>query len=308
MANDETLFSTNWNDIKFFLMLRRQGRLTAVAKSLGTSHVTVANRISALERSLGMKLFVQDVRGYRLTKAGKAFAGYAEELERQLALALEGVETDRRARPRVRVGVTEGLGDHYLSTRIACWMVGRGLDVDFISLPKMTSVTSREADISITLEKPEGEFVIRRVLTDYTLSIYASGDYLERNGPIESRDELVRHRWIGYIEKMMFTDELRYHNEVSPRLDFVFRSTSIRAQYQAARSGLGLSILPDYMAVDDPALERVMPEMRFERHYWLSTNRDLHHFRAVSQVWDFIRSCCQKDQALLYQQDGMSGS
>lgn len=302
MSNEQKLFSTNWDDIKYFLVLKRQRRLTLTAKALGTSHVTVANRIASLEKSLGTQLFIQDGQGYKLTKSGDKFSRYAEELERHLILALESTERENLARPKVRVGVTEGLGDNYLSSRIAKWMIDEELEVDFISLPKSTSVTSREADVSITLEKPMGEYVIRRILADYTLGIYASQEYISCHGCIDSREELVKHTWIGYIESMMFTEELKYHYEISPDLNFVFNSTSIRAQQQAARAGLGLSILPDYMAAHDDCLVRVLPDICFLRHYWISTNRDLHRFQAVNLAWDFILQCCRDDRCLLHYQ------
>lgn len=300
MPNEDKLFALNWNDIKFFLALARRRRLTKVARTLGTTHVTVANRISALERTLGAQLLGQSGEGFILTKAGEHFFKYAEEVERHLILGLEGSVRSKWVRPKVRIGVTEGLGDNYLSARIAAWMRDQAVDMDFISLPKSTTVTSRRADISITLEQPQGEYVIRRVLTNYILGIYASRRYVEAHGPIRSREALVDHRWIGYIENMMFAEELKYHYEIAPDLNFTFQSTSIRAQQQAARQGLGLSILPNYMARDDEELVRVLPELEFVRQYWISTNRDLHRFEAVSLVWDFILRRCAADQELLF--------
>jgi DNA-binding transcriptional LysR family regulator len=300
MSDENKLFAMNWNDVKFFVALVRHGRLTQAARALDTTHVTVANRVNALEEACGLQLVRQTIRGFELTKAGEHFFAHAQELEHQLSLGLEGSRRGVRIRPKVRVGVTEGLGDSYLSPRIAAWMRGQVLDVDFISLPKSTSVTSLEADISITLEQPKGEYIIRRVLTEYLLGIYASSLYLEEHGPIVSRGQLLMHPWIGYIEAMLFAKELKYHDEISSQLEFVFQSTSIRAQQAAAREGLGLSILPNYMAQEDPGLVRVLPEIEFVRHYWICTKRDLHRFEAVNLVWDFIIRQCAADQALLF--------
>ncbi|AGY91436.1 hypothetical protein SPICUR_02105 [Spiribacter curvatus] len=300
MPNEDKLLAMNWNDVKVFVALARHGRLTRAARALGITHVTVANRMAVLEQALETQLLRHSDSGFDLTKAGAEFFRHAEELERQLILGLEGSERDVRVRPKVRVGVTEGLGDNYLSPRIAAWMRGHALDVDLISLPKPTSVTNREADISITLEEPQGEYVIRRVLTDYLLGIYASRCYVDAHGPITNRSQLVMHSWIGYIETMLFAEELKYHYEISSELNFIFQSTSIRAQQEATREGLGLSILPSYMAKDDSRLVRVLPEVEFVRHYWISTNRDLHRFEAVSLVWHFIIKQCAADQRLLF--------
>lgn len=299
MSDRQKLFLTNWDDLKYFLMLKRNSRLSLAAKSLGSTHVTVANRISALEKSLGVQLFIQDSQGFQLTKAGEKFALYAEECERQLTLALEDYEKDDDIRSKIRIGITEGLGDSYLSPRIAKWIRHQNIDMDFISLPRSTTITSREADISITLERPKGEHVIRRVLTNYTLGVYASPEYLAEHPPIVSKDSLTMHSWIGYIESMMFADELAYHKEISPKLNFIFKSTSIKSQQQAARAGLGLSILPDYMAYNDSCLSRVLPELDFLRQYWISTTRDLHRFHSVKLTWNFILRTCKSDQSVL---------
>ncbi|MES1930228.1 LysR family transcriptional regulator [Salinisphaera dokdonensis CL-ES53] len=242
-----------------------------------------------------------------MTYAGDRLFRYAESLERNLRLGLEAIGTPGAKMSRVRIGVTEGLGDNYLARRIAGWIPDKQVEIDFISLPKSTTVTSREADISITLEQPTGEFVIRRLLTDYSLGIYASRDYLDLHAPICQRQQLVNHAWIGYIENMMFTGELKYHYEISSALNFVFQSTTIAAQREAAVAGVGLSILPNYMAAEDPRLVRVLEDIQFERHYWISTNRDLHRFSAVNDVWHFIIDQCRADQHLLHKTDVKTG-
>lgn len=298
MANEVNLHGVNWNDVKFFITLARFRRLSKAATHLGTSHVTVANRIASLEETLGFKLFIQNRDGFELTKSGVVFYRHADELEHVLRLGLEEAKVDEHTRPKVRIGVTEGVGDNFLATRVARWLKDQTLDVDFISLPKTTTVTSRRADISITLEKPKGENVIRQVLTDYHLGIYASLDYIADNGPVSCREELESHPWIGYVDNILFSDELRYHHELSENLNFAFQSTTIRAQMEAAKEGVGLSILPEYMAKNDPGLVRVLPEIVFLRHYWISTNRDLHRFEGLLKVWNFIIDAFAREQPL----------
>ena len=57
-----------------------------------------------------------------------------------------------------------------------------GVRLQLMPLPQLTPLARREVDVVIGLDKPEaGRFVARR-LTDYSLGIYASASYLERNG------------------------------------------------------------------------------------------------------------------------------
>ena len=46
----------NWDDLRVFLTLAREGTLTTAAKALGVSHPTVSRRVQALEQQIGARL------------------------------------------------------------------------------------------------------------------------------------------------------------------------------------------------------------------------------------------------------------
>src|SRR5215475_2689284 len=56
----------DWDLIRSFLAVARAGKLTTGAKLLRIDHSTLSRRISALEKSLGAKLFDHSVSGYSL--------------------------------------------------------------------------------------------------------------------------------------------------------------------------------------------------------------------------------------------------
>jgi len=286
--------ATNWNDLKYLIYLAKHKRLSKVADILNTSHVTVANRIAALENCLKTKLFTQQPTGYYLTREGEILLNYANKMERAILSGIREAGQDLQSRPHVRVGITEGLGNYYLAKKISRLATEENIDIDYISLPKITNITGKTVDISISLECPTSEYIIRKELTKYTLGIYASREYIENNKPIETSN-LLDHRWVGYIDNLLFTDELRYHDEVSKNLDYSFRSTSIMAQIEAAKQGVGLAILPLYMASQSTKLTRVASDTSFERTYWITSNSDLHRFKPVKKVWDFILEHCNSD-------------
>ena len=47
----------NWNDLKYFLALAREGTISSEGRMLNVKHTTVARRIEALEIDLGTRLF-----------------------------------------------------------------------------------------------------------------------------------------------------------------------------------------------------------------------------------------------------------
>ena len=70
------------------------------------------------------------------------------------------------------------------------------------------SVSKREVDISIAVERPTEERLFARKLVDYELRIYAVRDYREAHSPIETPGDLSRQTWIGYGNEFMPTAKL----------------------------------------------------------------------------------------------------
>lgn len=290
----------DWNDLRFFLELHRSGRLLLAARRLKTTHATVARHIDAIEKAMGSQLFVQQAQGYTLTPAGQALLKHAEAMENVALLAQEELTQTVSPLGKVRIGVTEGLGVMFLAARLGpLFERFPGLEVELVAVPRFVSIINHEADISILLEKPSIDQLIVRELTPYTLALYASPDYLARMPPIEQRESLNAQQWIGYVDDLLFTQELSLLTHFCRHPRVVFTSTSVIAQQQAAQSGLGLAVLPRYMGDLDPLLRPVLPELSIERHYWMCTRRDLHHSVRLRIVWDYLMELCTHHSPLL---------
>ena len=71
----------DWNDLRYFLSVAREGSTLAAAKALRVSQTTVARRIAALEAAIGFPLFEKRQAGYALTPAGQDLIQRAEQVE-----------------------------------------------------------------------------------------------------------------------------------------------------------------------------------------------------------------------------------
>jgi DNA-binding transcriptional LysR family regulator len=174
-----------------------------------------------------------------------------------------------------------------------------GLEVELVAVPRFVSILNREAEISIHLERPAADMLVTRKLTDYRLALYASQAYLDRAPPLNSREDLGRHAWIGYVDDLLFSQELMFLSSFCRNPQVVFHSTSVIAQQQAARSGLGIAVLPCYMASADPELVPLLPDESIQRSYWISTRRELHKSVRLRVLWDYVVELCEREQNLL---------
>src|SRR5689334_20371555 len=108
-----------WDDLKYFLAVARDGSLTDAAHSLKTSAATVARRISALERRLGARLFERKQTGYTLTESGEAIRLKVEDAEEAvLSVEREAVGRDLRPSGKVRIAASDDIATHVVSPQL----------------------------------------------------------------------------------------------------------------------------------------------------------------------------------------------
>ena len=291
-----------WDNLRFFLELSRAGKLTVAARRLGVDHTTVSRRVQALEKSMDTPLFLRAAAGYSLTEAGRNLLPQAEAMES----AFSGIERSRQKQKdglsgQVRIGVTERYGSVMLAPQLAEFTRRYpNLGIDLLAAPRTVQLSRREADIVITLDRPErGPFIITR-LTDYVLGLYASADYLQQHPPILGRDDLRSHGFVSYIDDLLYSKELLYLDEIGKPAHVPLRSTSILIQQQAAAAGAGIAILPAFSAAADMRLQPVLPqEIRFVRTFWMLMPIELKGIARMQATWDFLREMAQANQALL---------
>ncbi|MEW5423782.1 LysR family transcriptional regulator [Amorphus sp. 3PC139-8] len=281
----------DWNDLRYFLAVARNGRLTAAARFLGVDHATVSRRMGSLERTLDSRLFERSPRGYALTEAGERLLRYAERIESSVAEMQNRISGENLALSgAVRVGAPDGFGAFFLAPRLGELMrLYPGLELQVVAMPRVFSLSKREADIAISLARPREGRLVSRKLTDYRLHLYGARDYLAAHPAIESREDLAGHALIGYISDLIVVPELDYFEETLGGRQPSLTSSNLIAQMRATQAGAGLCILPDFMAREDPDLIQVLPsEIGLTRTFWLIVHADLRDTARVRAVGDFI--------------------
>ncbi|WP_434629524.1 LysR family transcriptional regulator [Chromobacterium sp. CV08] len=295
----------DWNDVRYFLALQRSGKLLGAARQLGTTHATVARHIAALEAVLGQPLFVQQADGYTLTAAGRQLLPLAESLENTASQMLDsGRHGHAEVSGLVRLGAPEGLGSLFLARHLPALMARYpGLEIDLVSVPRFVSITSREVDIAIALERPQANLVVTRKLTDYCLGLYATPAYLAAHPAIREREDLNGHAILAYVDDLLFSRELMFHHGLCRNPSMPLRSTSVVAQREAALADGGIVVLPYYMTFDDARLTQILPEVRIVRSYWISARSNIRRTLRYRVVWDYVVELCQRMQWLLLQEE-----
>ncbi|MBY5468500.1 LysR family transcriptional regulator [Rhizobium leguminosarum bv. trifolii] len=281
----------NWDDVRIFLAVARTGQILAASKRLGLNHATLSRRLTSLEVALKTRLFIRRTNGCELTAEGAMFLASAERMETEMLAAQASLgHTDTAIAGTVRVGAPDGFGVSFLAPRMGRLIERHPeLKIQLVPVPRSFSLSQREADIAITLERPEQGRLVSSKLTDYTLGLYASRDYLASRGTPGDIDALKAHPRIGYVEDLIFTASLNFSGEVMRSWDASFEISTAIGQTEAVRSGAGIGILHDYIARQYPELQRILPEVSIRRAYWTTYHETARDLMRVRSVADFLQ-------------------
>ena len=290
----------DWDNVRVFLAVARAGQFVAAAKRLRLDHATVSRRIAALETELGARLFDRRTTGAKLTAAGERFLATAEQMESAFLHAQSELgDKDVEMTGVVRIGAPDGFSTYYLAPVFGDFLARHpGVLIQLVPIPHVMSLARREVDIVVVLDKPEAGRFVARKLTDYTLGIYASRDYVARLGAPSDVAELSSRRLVGHVEEHAFSAALDYVRELFGGAPTAFECASVVTQLEALRAGLGLGVVHDYIARRFDDLARVLPERRAARSYWSVTHEDTRGLGRIRAAHDYLVACVERDRRI----------
>jgi DNA-binding transcriptional LysR family regulator len=278
---------SDWEDIRHFVALAREGTLSAAARTLGVDHATLARRVAALETSTGLKLVDRRARTTTLTADGKRIATVAAPME-EAAFALG--RAAQAAKPGIDGEVSISAPPNFASSLIAPQLIRLrhqhpGIRLKLIGEKRRASLSRREADVALRLMRPvEAGLFVRRI-GSFGFSLYGAPAYLEKTPP-------HAFAFIGYDASMAESPQEVWLGTIIGEREVVLRTNDLETQVAAARAGLGIAALPHYLGDGDSRLQRhVVTQKPISRDVWLVLHRDLRQVPAVRGVMEFLVNC-----------------
>jgi DNA-binding transcriptional LysR family regulator len=280
----------DWDDARYFLAVAREGQMLGAARRLGVSQALLSRRIAALEAAVGTRLLDRTTRGCTLTEDGQAMFEAAERAEAEMLAGLARLQgRGGELAGTIRIGAPDGFGGAFLAPRLRRLSAAYPkLHVQLVPVPRSFSLSQQEADVAVRVGRPEkGRLRVRR-LTDYTLGLYASAEYLARAGRPETLAQLRDHTLVGYVEDLIYTPELNYAAEFLRDWRSSIEVSTAIGQFEVVRSGAGIGILHDFMAAGEPDLVRLFPERAVTRTYWTVWHENMRVARRVQAVVELL--------------------
>ncbi|WP_426124361.1 LysR family transcriptional regulator [Pararhizobium sp. PWRC1-1] len=276
----------DWDDIRYFLAVAREGSVRAAAERLGVNHTTVLRRIAQLEAGLGAQMFEKLPSGYRLTDAGEEILEFADQMQassRQLETRVLG--RDQSVRGLLRVTLPSPLSGHLLMPDFAEFArLYPDIEMDIVSSGELANLTNREADVAIRVVYD------RKTLPPNLHGLKGAeifgGIYISVDRLAARRAGGPELRWIA-ISGHGVPDWAR-EGEVRAT-GALFRTTDFEAQIAAVRQGIGITTLPCFVGDADPLLVRV-PDTNLHLYgtVWLLTQGETRKSKRVRLFTEFV--------------------
>ena len=243
-----------------------RGSMRGAAEALGVPKSTVARRVAALERRLGVRLLERTTRQIHVTDAGKRY--YDEAVLAVAALErAERAATDLQSAPKgtLRAAVPVNIGPlvppmlvefarQYPELRVVVDVSDRAVDL------------LREGfDVALHAgtERLRDSTLVSRRISQTAIQLFASADYLRRRGTPRRPEDLVGHDCLVFGTSERATWELtRGHIKKQVQVHGRVAMNSQPALRDLAIAGMGIARLPEAVcreAIARGQLQVVLP-------------------------------------------------
>ncbi|AHZ71655.1 LysR family transcriptional regulator [Pseudomonas mandelii JR-1] len=237
------------------------GSMTAAAQQCEMSTTMVGNHLRALEQRLGVRLLNRTTRRQRLTEFGSAYyqrclevLGLVEDSER---LAEQSQDTPSGT---LRITAPLTFGTEKLAPALSDFTLRYPqVKLDVVLTNGRPDLLENGLDVAFRLGAIEPSNLIARPLIDYTLTMCASKSYLARRGTPEKPEDLQQHDCLSFaypvgddwqsVEKQWRLSGPEGEVMVAVRGPMLINSSA--GLHQAARTGMGIVMLPDALVEQD---------------------------------------------------------
>jgi DNA-binding transcriptional LysR family regulator len=281
----------DWNDLRHFLAIAREGSVGSAARSLKVDQSTTQRRLLALEKGLGCVLVERHGTGYRLSPQGQILIGSVTKVEAAVDTVQRLVASfDNQDLGPVRVTCLVTVGQRIVQSGLLDVFHARhpGISVELLMEQRMLDLSKGEADIAIRGGKPGSGALVCKKIAEVPWGIYASRTFIDRYGrPAEPRD-IKRFSIVDLVDELENVPAVRWMRSHASQARIAARCTNVPSAHLAVKSGVGMAPLPAVHAAKDADLVNllgILPELNYPMY--LVTHQDIRKRPRVNAFFEF---------------------
>lgn len=246
------------NDMALFVEVVRARSFRGAADIIGMPNSTLSRRISALEKTIGLRLLHRTTRRITLTEAGQIYFERCKRIVDEARLAHEQLgEMLEQPSGVLRASLPVDFTVTYMASLIAEFArLYPGIVFDFDLTSRRIDLVSEPFDVAIRIGEPENSQLIARPLGVLPVYLYASPRYLDRAGEPAEPADLAQHECLGIMKANSWTLHNGAHiTEVS--IASRFKLNSVGMICRLAALDMGIIMMWEKIVADDLAIGRL---------------------------------------------------
>ena len=217
------------------------------------SQAAISTQIAKLEEQAGAKLIDRSQRQFRLTKEGELFLSFAQEMVAKIDAAQQSLLALRnRLQKEVRIGSTRSVGIYILPDVISS-IAKNSPDLKMSLLTQRRSSTYESlqqdaVDVAVVLADATPRGFFAKPLRSEPMCFVISPKHPLAGKKVISKEELQTVPFIFGTKGSDFADmvdEIFEKNGI-PRPTGGITINNLRARKEAARAGVGVTVLPSF--------------------------------------------------------------
>ena len=274
------MHNMNWDGLRFFLAVCREGSVTGAGKALGVNHTTVARRIAALEKGIGTRLFGHSRGGYEMTQAAENMYAQAMQMEEiTQAIDRDVFGQDAELSGPLKLTVSHDVAERLLIHRLCAFRnTYPNIQLDLLTTTGLVDLAAREADIALRLTAKPPDYLVGREMLPMRHGIYGSPAYFEQ-GDKPAKVILFR----GNTEMPEWVQQHFPDAEVAMSVD------DVSTMALAVSNGMGLARMPCYVGDTEPSILRLDLELTPSTWgIWILSHVDLRSTARVRVAREFL--------------------
>ncbi|CAN5630155.1 LysR family transcriptional regulator [soil metagenome] len=246
-------------DLKAFVEVADAGGVSSAAIRLGVSKSMISRRLVRLEADLGVQLLTRSTRGAALTEAGTTFRDYAARVCAEIDVARETILPAGDLRGRLRVAAPLSFTTHFAPMLAEMARRHPKLHIQVCYSDRFVDLIAEGYDCAIRVGYLQDSNLIARRIGTVHGKLVASPDYVKAHGAPEKPEELAAHQALMQgteAWQLMDGDKI-----IAIRPQGRFKADNGTALVAAAKAGLGIGYLPDWLTDEHVSSGALVPVM-----------------------------------------------
>ena len=250
--------------IQLFLRIVETGSFSKASADLGVTQPTATKHVAAVEARLGARLLNRNTRGVSATEIGALYYEKCKAIQRELEEADNLASLlQSRVSGQLRVSTSVAFGRRVLTPLVLAFMARHPeISIDLSFDDRYVNLVEQGVDVAIRMGRLADSSLGSRYLGLNPWVLVGSPAYLAAHGAPRSPADVARHACLVYSsvqgdERWHFGTAAGHEQPVPVRGPL--RSNNLSVVLEATRAGMGLAILPWYVAFDAVAQGAVQP-------------------------------------------------